>query len=207
MSEIWRRNRPSLWQIRHVDERRLTRDCVVEIIPPGSRRLGGPVTTSTGLGLPLCRSFALAGGGWVNVEDSSTLDGPVPPALTHIQVDADGTDVEAVTLDNLMHHEGGVTQFWAVMKVERVAATDPGAASTGTQSSAYTRSSPVGAKMVTADSTLASTAVPSRRHALRCVRRVCMCVCVCVCVRAELVCDAAVHPSRWRFLYAVLEVP
>ena len=44
-----------------------------EVSSAGARH-GRPVTTSTGLGLPLCRSFALAGGGWASIEDSKALE-------------------------------------------------------------------------------------------------------------------------------------
>ena len=39
-------------------------------IPPEPGCVGTPVTTSTGLGLPLCRAFALSGGGWAGMEES-----------------------------------------------------------------------------------------------------------------------------------------
>ena len=58
---------------------------------------GSAVVVSTGLGLPLCRSFALAGGGWAGIEEVLCTKSP-------------GVDVVATNLD--------WTQFWAVMVVD-----------------------------------------------------------------------------------------
>ena len=48
---------------------------VIGEIGPSNVQRGAPVKTSTGLGLPLCRSFALAGGGWAGIVDSTVHAG------------------------------------------------------------------------------------------------------------------------------------
>jgi hypothetical protein len=97
LKKIWGCNRPTANEVCQFEApRRGDSDAsgIVGTITASTLQEGRRVSTSTGLGLPLCRSFAVAGGGWVAITDAGAVDNPMltPP----------------------------VTQFWAVLPVEMV---------------------------------------------------------------------------------------
>lgn len=65
-TSIWYQHRPAFSALVNRTD---SIGSVVGVIPANSQHPGSRVTTSTGLGLPLCRSLAVASGGWVGLED------------------------------------------------------------------------------------------------------------------------------------------
>ena len=55
-------------------------------VPPEAGRDLGPTSNSTGLGLPLSRALAKAGGGWLGLSDSFALHGSYPRWVPHVVI-------------------------------------------------------------------------------------------------------------------------
>lgn len=97
LTEIWQAKRPTIDQVMNFEIGRSSEsDGVMGTITAPTLQEGGRVSTSTGLGLPLCRSFAVAGGGWVSITDAPDYDGS----------------------NGLL--SSAVTQFWAVLPLDVV---------------------------------------------------------------------------------------
>lgn len=106
-------------------------ECVVGSIPCSTLMKGQPVRSSTGLGLPLCRSFAVAAGGWAFVEDSVTADAQygLAPALSQSISRASVLPSRFSLSSKYLGSPGlrgatthlnsiqGFTQFWAVFPI------------------------------------------------------------------------------------------
>ena len=131
--QLWQSHRPCARDVMH----RLDAvggsgsDRVNGELEAGTHHRGTRVTTSTGLGLPLCRSFALAGGGWVSLHDDDETTFSASPALVSSSLglgylhDGMDTGVASVSSTNGLV---GLTQFWCIIPVVRVDATESGIA-------------------------------------------------------------------------------
>lgn len=71
VTSLWYQHRPTLQSL--ANRNRDLDGSVMGVIPANSQHSGSRVTTSTGLGLPLCRSLAVASGGWVGLEDLDSV--------------------------------------------------------------------------------------------------------------------------------------
>lgn len=86
---LWRQNKPTVSSLLHrIQEASAPLDNgghIVGSITANIQHPGSRVTTSTGLGLPLCRFLAVASGGWAGLEDSDSSPSHaahLPPPIT-----------------------------------------------------------------------------------------------------------------------------
>ena len=86
---------------------------------------------TTGLGLPLSRALARAGGGWLGLEDSTPVVSPatsrrLSPDCGNLRAGAAAAPSGAVTVsrsgtvDTTCAHAGAMTRYWCVMDAPRV---------------------------------------------------------------------------------------
>ena len=110
-----------------------TADSIVGAVSSCGIRQGKPVSTSTGLGLPLCRSFALAGGGWTGIVDSIALEREQNRAQSTRRslpfMRRFSSAVAAISHSYRAPSDVGFTQFWAVMSVDLISSDSVASAS------------------------------------------------------------------------------
>ena len=121
MTDLWHEHQPTIHSICHRDSAHSPaapspHDPVIGCIPAGAYQTGTPVKTSTGLGLPLCRSFAVAAGGWACIEDCADL-------AVELQRTVSSQSKGSPKLSS--SHVAGMTQFWAMMRLDSVEHIEP----------------------------------------------------------------------------------
>lgn len=108
MHALWLQHHPSLSALKGNGVTTFDGDNVREEMVCSAGRSFSAVSVSTGLGLPLSRSFALAGGGWAGIEDVEK------PVLSKRYSWTSDTGTASVTVQEV---DPSWTQFWAVMDV------------------------------------------------------------------------------------------